>query len=88
MLNNEQHLFTSVKTSGFIKKNLKKALEGEGYWVFLCGETHGRLNEDRKNHVPFPKDYRVSCLSDTGLVSLPEPAGGTRGLGERAPQRL
>ena len=88
MLNNEQHLFTRVKTRGFIKKILKKALEGEGYSMFLCGETHGRLHEDRKNHVPFPKDYRVSCLSDTRLVSLSEPAGGTCGLGERAPQRL
>ena len=32
------------------------------------------LNGDLKNTLP--KDFRVSCLSDTGFVSLPELTGG------------
>jgi hypothetical protein len=35
MLNNEQQVFTDLKTCGLTKKKVRKALEGGGYWVFL-----------------------------------------------------
>jgi len=56
------------------KKFLEKALESGGDCRFYRGESQGWLNEDLKNTLP--KDCRVSGLSDTGFVSLPELAGG------------
>jgi hypothetical protein len=35
MVNNEQQDFTRVNTKELFKKNAGKALEGQGYWVFL-----------------------------------------------------
>jgi len=65
-------------------KKLGKTLERWGDCVFDRGESQEWLNEDLKNYRPFPKDGCVSCLSDTGLVSLPESSGGNRDFGERA----
>jgi len=61
------------------KKFLEKALESGGDCRFYRGESQGWLNEDLKNTLP--KDYRVSCLSDTGFVSLPELTGGDSDAG-------
>jgi hypothetical protein len=57
-----------------IKKFLEKALESEGHCRYIRGESRGWLNENLKNTLP--KDSRVSGLSDTGFVSLPELTGG------------
>ena len=62
-----------------IKKFLKKALESGGDCRFYRGESQGWLNEDLKNTLP--EDDRVSCLSDTGFLSLPELTGGDRDAG-------
>ena len=56
-----------------IRKILGKALECRGDCGFYSGESQGWLNEDLKN---IPKDGRVSGLSDTGFVPLPEPTSG------------
>ena len=61
------------------KEFLEKTLETGVDYGFYRGESQGWLNEDLKNTLP--KDYRVSCLSDTGFVSLPELTGGTFDLG-------
>jgi len=58
-----------------VRKFLEKALESRGDCGFYSGESQGWLNEDLKNTLP--KDRCVSCLSDTGFVSLPELTGGT-----------
>jgi hypothetical protein len=57
-----------------VKKFLEKALESGGDCGFYRDESQGWLNEDLKNTLP--KDRCVSCLGDTGLVSLPELTGG------------
>ena len=57
-----------------VRKFLEKALEYGGDCGFIRVETQGWLNEDLHNTLP--KDRRVSCLSDTGRVSLPELTGG------------
>jgi hypothetical protein len=57
-----------------VGKFLEKALECGGDCEFYIGESQGWLNEDLHNTLP--KDRRVSCLGDTGFVSLPELAGG------------
>jgi hypothetical protein len=62
-----------------VKKFLEKALESGGDCSFNRGESQGWLNEDLKNTLP--KDCRVSGLSDTGFVSLPEPTGGDGNVG-------
>ena len=62
-----------------VRKFLEKALESGGDCRFYRGESQGWLNEDLKNTLP--KDCRVSGLSDTGFVSLPELTGGTFDLG-------
>ena len=53
-----------------VRKFLEKALESGGDCGFYTGESRGWLNEDLKNTLP--KDCRVSCLGDTGFVSLSE----------------
>ena len=76
ILNNEQHLFTRVKKLRFFRKGL----ESGGNCVFDRSESQGWLNENLKNS-PLPEDRRVSCLSDTGFVSLPELTGGDSNAG-------
>jgi hypothetical protein len=56
-----------------VRKFLEKALESGGDCRFYRVESQGWLNEDLQNTLP--KDCRVSGLSVTGFVSLPELAG-------------
>jgi len=65
-------------------EKLRKMLERWGNYVFDRVESQEWLNENLKSHTPFPKDGCVPCLGDTGFVSLPEPAGRNRDVGERA----
>ena len=69
-------------------EKLRKTLESGRNCVFVRGESQDGLNENVKSHSPFSQDGRVSCLSDTGFVSLSEPAGGNGGDCERAPEGL
>jgi len=55
--------------------------------VFVRGESQGWSNENLQN-TPFSKDGCVSCLSDTGFVSLPELTGGNGDSGRRASAEL
>ena len=57
-----------------IRNFLEKALESGVDCGFYSGESQGWLNEDLNNTLP--KDGRMSCLSDTGFISLPELTGG------------
>ena len=56
-----------------VRKFLEKALECGGDYGFYSGESQGWLNEDLHNTLP--KDGLVSCLGDTGFVSLAELTG-------------
>ena len=55
--------------------------------MFVRGESQGWLNENLQN-TSLSKDGRVSCLSDTGFVSLPELTGGNGDSGRRASAEL
>ena len=64
-----------LKGREFFEKTLESGVD----YGFYRGESQGWLNGDLNNTLP--KDYRVSCLCDTGFVSLPELTGGDSNAG-------